>query len=238
MTGVEGPRPLIGLTGRRKTAAQLVGTPESLHGLDGDWYFADYARGIYEAGGLPLHLPLDVAPADFVDRLDGILFSGGSDIDAARYGSTRGANDDEYDAVRDEFELQLYAAATGNAVPVLGICRGIQLINVAAGGTLHQHVPEHAAFTVPPSTLLHDISIESDSVLGSLYGPRHEVNSLHHQTVAEVGDGLRVTAEHDGTIEGIEHETLPIVAVQWHPEMLPTRPNDPIFAWLVDAARR
>ena len=87
-------RPLIGLTGRRKTAGQIVGTPESLHGLEGDWYYADYARGVLEAGGLPVNLPLDVDPSLFVDRLDGILLSGGADIDAARYGQTSGADDD------------------------------------------------------------------------------------------------------------------------------------------------
>ncbi len=101
---------------------------------------------------------------------------------------------------------------------------------------MHQHVPEHAGFTLPPSTLLHDVQIAPDSVLGSLYGPDHKVNSLHHQTVDKLGAGLRVTAVHDGSIEGLEHESLPIVAVQWHPEMLPTRSTDPIFAWLVDAA--
>lgn len=229
-------RPLIGLTGRRKTAAQLAGTPEALHHLEGDWYFADYARGVFEAGGLPVHLPLDVAPELFADHVDGILFSGGADIDAAHYRSARGDHDDEYDTVRDRFELDLYHAALERELPVLGICRGIQLVNVAAGGTLHQHVPEHAAFTEPPTTLLHEIDIEPDSILGSLYGRTHAVNSLHHQTVAALGEGLRVTAQHDGSIEGVEHESLPVVAVQWHPEMLPTRSSDPIFGWLVDAA--
>lgn len=229
-------RPLIGLTGRRKRASEIIGTAPTLHELEGDWFYADYARGVLEAGGLPVFLPLD-APADlFVDRLDGVLFSGGSDIDADHYGAARGDHDDPYDPVRDRFELELYRAAVERELPTLGICRGIQLINVASGGTLHQHVPEHAGFTLPTTTLLHDITIDPDSVLGSLYGRHHEVNSLHHQTVDRVGDGLRVTASHDGHVEGLEHDTLPIVAVQWHPEMLPTRPRDPIFGWLVQQA--
>lgn len=229
-------RPLIGLTGRRKTAAQLVGTPETLHHLEGDWYFADYARAIFEAGGLPVHLPLDVPPELFAERVDAILFSGGADIDATHYRRDPGPHDDEYDAVRDRFELDLYRVAVERELPILGICRGIQLVNVAAGGTLHQHVPDHAAFTQPTDTLRHEVELAPESILGSLYGPRLAVNSLHHQTVAELGAGLRVTADHAGSVEGVEHETLPIVAVQWHPEMLPTRSRDPLFGWLVDAA--
>lgn len=229
-------RPLIGLTGRRKTAAQLVGSPESLHALEGDWFYADYARGVYEAGGLPVNLPLDIDPGEFAERLDGILLSGGADIAAERYGAAPGAHDDAVEAERDDFELALFAAATEQAKPVLGICRGLQLINVATGGTLHQHVPEHAGFTQPPDTLLHPVDLAPDSVLQSLYGDRHHVNSLHHQTVDTLGNGLRVTAQHDGSVEGVEHQSLPIVAVQWHPEMLPTRASDPIFDWLVTAA--
>ncbi len=229
-------RPLIGLTGRRKSARAFVHTYEILRDLEGDWYYADYARGVLEAGGLPVHLPLDVDPALFVDRLDGILLSGGGDIDASHYGGVNGENDDAAEPVRDEFELALFAAAAHSELPVLGICRGLQLINIATGGSLHQHVPEHAGFSLPPATLLHEVTIEPESVLGSLYGPQHKVNSLHHQTVDRVGAGFRITAEHDGSVEGLEHESLSIVAVQWHPEMLTTRSTDPIFSWLVNAA--
>ena len=229
-------RPLIGLTGRRKTAGQLVGTPETLHGLEGDWFYADYARGVLEAGGLPVNLPLDVDPELFVDRLDGILFSGGADIEAHHFGGETKADDDSPEPERDNFELALFERASAQQLPILGICRGLQLVNVASGGTLNQHVPEHAGFTKAPDTLLHDIKIEDGSVLSSIYGAEHQVNSLHPQTVAELGQGLHVTASHDGSVEGIEHDSLPIVAVQWHPEMLPTRANDPIFRWLVQAA--
>lgn len=229
-------RPLIGLTGRRKKAGQLIGTPDVLHDLDGDWYYADYARGVFEAGGLPVNLPLDVDPLLFADRLDGILLSGGADIGASHYGAESGTDDDPVEEGRDAFELSLFSAAAERALPVLGICRGLQLVNVGSGGTLHQHVPAHAGFTQPPATLLHDVEFAPNSVLASLYEPGHQVNSLHHQTVDTLGHGLRMTASHDGSVEGIEHESLPIVAVQWHPEMLPTRANDPVFGWLVSAA--
>jgi len=186
-------RPLIGLTGRRKTAGQLIGTPETLHGLEGDWFYADYARGVLDAGGLPVNLPLDADPALYVDRLDGILFSGGADIEAQHYGAERGTDDDPGEPERDDFELALFHAATANELPILGICRGLQLVNVASGGTLHQHVPEHAGFTKPPATLLHSIELEAGSVLNSIYGEEHQVNSLHHQTVDQVGNAGSLT---------------------------------------------
>lgn len=229
--------PLIGLTGRRKTGAQLVGQPDSLKHLDGDFYYADYARGVLAAGGLPVHLPLDVEPAAFVDHLDGILISGGADVWPERYGAVPAETADPAETERDDFELAILDAAASSALPVLGICRGLQLINVHAGGTLHQHVPEHARYDVAPNGPIHEIEIAPDTAVASLYGATHSVNSLHHQTVDKVGNGLLVTATHaDGTVEALEHETLPILAVQWHPEMLDTRESDPVFRWIVEQA--
>jgi putative glutamine amidotransferase len=231
-------RPLIGLTGRRKTGAQIAGTPESLQHLEGDWYYADYSRGILEAGGLPVFLPLDADPTLFIDRLDGIVLPGGADVGPERFGAKPETDEFPPEPIRDDYELAIYNAAAAAELPVLGICRGLQLINVASGGTLHQHVPEHAAFDRPPATLLHEVSIEPESALAKLYGTSHWTNSLHHQTVDQLGVDLRVTAwTDDDTVEGLEHTRLPVVAVQWHPEMLPTRAHDPVFAWLVDTAR-
>jgi len=229
-------RPLIGLTGRRKTAGDIVGTPESLHHLEGDWYYADYARGVLQAGGLPVNLPLDAAPELFIDHLDGILLSGGADIGPDRYDAAPETEDFPPEPARDQFELDLLTGALDRELPVLGICRGLQMINVHAGGTLHQHVPEHAKFHENPTLHTHEITIEPGSVVAELYGESRGVNSLHHQTVDRLGDGLKVTASHDGSVEAIEHEQLPIVAVQWHPEMLDTRDTDPIFGWLVNQA--
>jgi putative glutamine amidotransferase len=229
-------RPLIGLSGRRKTAGQILGTPESLHHLEGDWFYADYARGILAAGGLPMNLPLDAPPELFAGRLDGILLSGGADIGPEQYNAASETDDFPPEPERDAFELALLDGAVKHAIPVLGICRGLQLINVHAGGSLHQHVPAHAQFEADPTEHAHNIEISAGSTLSGLYGSELSVNSLHHQTVDRVGTGLSVTAQSDHSVEGLEHNELPIVAVQWHPEMLNTRLEDPIFGWLVNQA--
>ncbi len=229
-------RPLIGLTGRRKMGSDLKEALEPLKGLEADWYYADYARAVLEAGGLPVNLPLDADPSLYVGRLDGVLLTGGTDIGPIRYGAQSESDMFAPEAERDEFELKLLAGAVEQEIPVLGICRGLQMVNVFAGGTLHQDVPAHSRFDLSPDTLTHSIDLAAGSILEELYGSSMEVNSLHHQTVDRVGKGLAVTASTDGSVEGLEHDSLPIVAVQWHPEMLPTRKSDPVFTWLVREA--
>jgi putative glutamine amidotransferase len=227
-------RPLIGLPGRRKRIGQIAGFPESLHHLDVDVYFADYARSVFAAGGLPVHLPLDADPAEWVHHIDGLVLTGGADVEPDRYGHDNHASTTE--PHRDELEFTLFETAVADGLPVLGICRGLQLINVHQGGTLEQHVPQHLRYDVAPHTETHVLTITPGSVLHSLYGDTAEVNSLHHQTVGEVGHGLVVTAvAEDGTVEGLELAGVPVIAVQWHPEMM--RHDDRAFPWLVDQAR-
>jgi len=121
-------------------------------------------------------------------------------------------------------------------IPVLGVCRGLQLLNVHQGGTLHQHVPPHSRYDVAPDQSVHEVTFDADSTLGRLYGPTHSVNSLHHQTVDALGEGLTITGRApDGTVEGLELGDR-VIAVQWHPEMMTGRPTDPAFRWLVNAA--
>jgi putative glutamine amidotransferase len=124
---------------------------------------------------------------------------------------------------------------------VLGICRGCQLINVAFGGTLHQHVPTHARFDDDPAAVAHDVVLQPGSALAAAHraseGGVLAVNSLHHQAIDAVGSGLVVTgAAPDGTVEAIEHRHESILAVQWHPELLAL--PQPVFGWLLDEARR
>lgn len=228
---------MIGLSGRRKKGNQLVGNLETLADFDVDLYYADYARAIIEAGGLPVHIPLDVDPAAIASRLDGLVLSGGADIGPDRYGAAAETDAFTPEPERDAFELALLDLAVERSTPTLGICRGLQMINIHAGGTLHQDVPAHAGFAEPPETEWHGVSIEPESALGAIYGSTRSVNSLHHQTVDRLGADLRVTARSDDdTVEGLEHTSLPIVAVQWHPEMMTSRSDDPIFRWIVERA--
>jgi putative glutamine amidotransferase len=232
-------RPLIGLPGRRKFGRQVEGLPSNFGDVSMDLYVSAYAAAVFEAGGLPVHLPVDVDPGEYAGRLDGVLLPGGTDVDPALYGEA--ALTDMYppERERDDYEAALLDGAIATATPVLGICRGLQLINVHLGGSLHQHIPEHARYDVGPAAETHDVTFVPDSVLGAMYGERLAVNSLHHQTVKALADGLHATATSpDGEVEGIEHATLPIVAVQWHPEMMTGRSSDPLFAWLVAAATR
>jgi putative glutamine amidotransferase len=228
--------PLIGLPGRRVTARDIAGFPPALGHLDTDMYLADFGREVLAAGGLPLHLPLDGDPAAYVPHLDGIVLTGGSDIEPWRYGAEpdgRGA----YEPERDQLELALLEAALAADLAVLGVCRGLQVVNVHAGGSLHQDVPAHARFDVSPAGAVHDVVFDRPSRLHQLYGHRAEVNSLHHQTVDRVGRGLVVTGRAgDGTIEALEMPDRAVIAVQWHPEMSAT--PEPVFDWLVTEARQ
>ncbi|MFN8021728.1 MAG: gamma-glutamyl-gamma-aminobutyrate hydrolase family protein [Acidimicrobiales bacterium] len=233
--------PVIVLPGRRKRGRQIVDFPDSLDAIDVDLYFADYARGVLHAGGRAVHLPFDADPADYVGVFDGVLLPGGADVDPAHYGADP-LDGHPIEPERDELELALLALAEADDLPVAGICRGLQLLNVRGGGTLHQDVPEHSHFDKAPNTIVHRVDFAEGSACARLYGGRpKEVNSLHHQTIDRVADGFVVTGRsEDGTIEAIESTTRPWVAVQWHPEMMDDGHDDPIFAWLVEqaAARR
>ncbi len=231
-------RPLIGLTGRRKRGADVAGLPANFAGVEVDLYVSAYAEAISAAGGLPVHLPQHVEPAQYADRLDGLLLSGGADIAPERYGAEPRPGLTPPEPARDTVELALVDSAVADGLPVLGICRGLQLLNVWAGGTLHQHVPEHARYDLPAGERFDDVTIEPGSRLHAMYGTRQTVNSLHHQTVDRVAPGWQVTGRSgDGTVEAIEWPGHDVVAVQWHPELLPGAASDPLFAWLVERAR-
>lgn len=255
------PKPLIGLSGRRRAGARIRGFPPVFVDVEVDLYIAHYAQAVHAAGAVAVHVPLDADPADVVPRLDGVLLTGGEDVAACLYAdrlheqvydgidpfaeraagfdNDKGGSNSSADSVplRDAFEIALLDAAVSADLPVLGICRGPQLINIAAGGTLHQHLPEHAATDGPPDATPHTVVTTEGSQLRRMYGPEVAVNSLHHQAVDELGDGYVATAHSpDGIIEGIEHAELPILAVQWHPELMAEALVDPCFRWLVDNA--
>jgi putative glutamine amidotransferase len=220
-------RPLIGVTmGREKS--------QRFFGLNLFIMNQTYVRTLEQLGALPVMIPLHMTEASLrgiFERLDGLFLPGGEDIDPANYGAERhdllGATDKE----RDRTELLLTRWAVERGMPVLGVCRGAQMINVACGGSLYQDIlsdrpdlTKHDYF--PPSferyRISHPIDIEADSRLAHALGQIHEVNSMHHQGLDRIGYGLRVVARaDDGLPEAVEAPALPyVVGVQWHPEEL------------------
>jgi len=158
--------------------------------------------------------PIDV-------EYDGLILCGGGDIAPARYGEEpRGSR--QIDPRRDEVEMALLAAYVGAGKPILGICRGHQLINVFFGGSMHQHIPESPIHTNGTDHYCtHSVTAESDSIVGRLYGSEFPVNSAHHQAIKTLGAGLRATAFwQEQYIEAFEHTSLPVFGVQWHPEKM------------------
>ena len=235
--------PLIGVTGRRWSAARLgTSVPLAMSGLTVDVHFADYAASIAAAGGVPVQLTRDAPVPDLVNRLDGLVLSGGADIDPARYGARPEPDLGEVEPERDAWELALLAAAAALDLPVLGVCRGLQLLNVAYGGTLRQHVEldegaGHPQWDVDGRVVTHEVTTVAGTTLRGLVGGSLGVNSLHHQVIETVGRGLVVTANaSDDVVEGLETSDGRILAVQWHPELL-AKP-DPTFTWIVERSRR
>ncbi len=210
---------------------------DSMGDLQVDLYFCDYARGVLAAGGLPVYLPFIADPADYAARLDGLLLTGGTDIDPMHYGQAPHPSLLKPEPERDTFELELLDGAVTHEIPVLGICRGVQMINVHGGGTLNQHVTPHTGAGKPTNGVSHRVDLTPGSLAESLYGPSLQVNSLHHQTIADIAAGFDATGVScDGEIEVIESHDRPWLGVQWHPEMLDSRDDDPVFDWLVTSA--
>ena len=218
-------RPLIGIT----TSELRPGTLATLRrdGLPPHPEMAlgtTYLRAVEAAGGIPVILAptdLDAVPA-LVDRLDGICLAGGPDIDPFAYGAGErhpqlGSTHPEVDA----FELAVARTADAAGLPLLGICRGAQALNVARGGTLHQHVDGHRQAELA-TVATQQVAVDSASRLAAIAGRELSVNSFHHQAVDAVGAGLRVVARsNDGIVEAIEDRTRSLVlGVQWHAETL------------------
>ena len=178
-------------------------------------------RTIYLSQPLPNCLAaltlLGLSAADTPETADALLLTGGGDIHPSFYGQHITAAAD-FDEARDRRELALTRSFAARSAPIFGICRGLQVINVALGGTLHQHIDGHGQLA--GADRLHETHTD-DALLRSLYASRFTVNSAHHQSADRLGTGLRaVQWTDDGTVEALRHETLPIFAVQWHPERL------------------
>jgi len=204
-----------------------------------------YVSAVRAAGGLPFVVPtLDPSDASaVVTEIDGLVLSGGGDLDPATYGGTRGPDLIGVDAARDRWELALVAAAEELGVPVLGVCRGLQTLNVAAGGSLVSHLPDFTEqahrVTERDREPVHSVAAVEGSLLHGLTGPSCGVNSLHHQAADRVGAGLRAVGfAPDGVIEALEDTRWGrTLGVQWHPELLSGQAEQvALWTWLVDAA--
>ena len=203
-------------------------------------YYADAVNG---CGGIATITYLEDKGMDY----DGLILCGGNDIDPKYYGEEiNGAIDIDYP--RDEAEFQLAKTFIDAGKPVMGICRGHQLLNVYFGGTLHQHIESVAEHRMEgPIAQIHEVVALEGSIAEKLYGNRFVVNSIHHQAVKDLGEGLKVTmTSTDGSIvEAFEHESLPIFGVQWHPERMcfynrreDTVDGAPIFKYFVELCQK
>ena len=231
------PRPRIGITVDTHDQPDQYESPTA------------YATAIEKAGGLPLLLPyrtdLSLVP-QLVDTLEGILFSGGNDLDPSLWGETYHPNAVPIDPDRQRFEMALLAEVERRRVPALGICLGSQLMNVYRGGSLFQFLPdlereaalEHRKINgVAPR---HEVRVQPESLVARSLGKTQiDANSSHKQSVHQVGRGLRIigTAP-DGIVEGVEDPSLPLfLGVQWHPERLHNEPDHlALFKLLVQKA--
>lgn len=240
-------RPVIGLTAQPKESIS-AGNPLDSHVLG-----HTYTDSVLRAGGLPVLLvPVpDQDIATVLDAVDGIVLTGGGDIDPARYAEVNSGSAARIDFDRDEFEIELVHHAKQRRMPMLAICRGIQVLNVALGGTLIQdigtEIGSHTHDRIGEEAYVSHqaVKIEPGCVIAQIVGDTElMVNSIHHQAIKELGDGLAAIAwAEDGIIEAVEHEdsAWPLIAVQWHPEYLRQRDDDAslaIFRALVDAAAR
>jgi gamma-glutamyl-gamma-aminobutyrate hydrolase PuuD len=228
-------RPLIGLTTYRERAKTLVWDTEFalLHNV--------YVDAVARAGGIPVLLPpQEHGAAEVTARLDALVLSGGSDIDPERYEQQPHQHTKVVRPWRDEWELRLLKHALDGNLPVLGVCRGAQLLNVALGGTLDQHLPDtvgHAGHCPEPGVFGEiRVNLRPGSVLAGALGPETKVACYHHQAIDKVAPGLEVAGwSDDGTVEAVE---MPgrrfVLGVQWHPEQ--DGEDLRLFAALVTAA--
>ena len=219
-------KPVIGITSQPRSVANASGS------LDSHIIGHTYTDSVLRAGGIPISLiPVPNHEIDAVlDRIDGLILSGGGDVEPHRYGQERHETTWNTNFDRDEFELALVHAAYARKIPVLAICRGVQVVNVAFGGTLIQDIPsvigskDHDVIGHAVYDGHQPVTIAADSNIAKATGETDMlVNSVHHQAIDRIADALRPVAwANDGVIEGIEHEDgqWNLLGVQWHPEFL------------------
>ncbi len=242
-------RPLIGVsTSEVRLAEQVHPTPQGDPPRHEMALGLTYLQAIEAAGGLPVVMPpLDLAAVEpLLDRLSGICLSGGPDLDPSAYDERSHPELGPVEPDLDRFELELARRADARGLPILAVCRGAQAVNVARGGSLHQHLPDRPGVTLehrqskPGAVVTHGVTIAEGSKLArTMRRRRARVNSFHHQAANRLGSGLHAVAwSSDGVIEGIEAPAREfLIGVQWHAECLVDRPEHAaLFEGLVAAA--
>lgn len=242
-------QPLIGFPCARDKSQRYYGLPIFVQNQT-------YLRAVTDAGGAPIIIPLQLNESTLrviFDTLDAVFLPGGEDMDPSLYGEEQHEMLGSIDPERDRTELLLARWALAEQKPLLAVCRGMQLLNVATGGSLYQDIRaqregsmKHDYF--PPqferTRVSHQVSIRPDSQLGRIFSPQAAVNSMHHQALKDLGQNCRVIAwAPDGVPEALEVGGHPFaVGVQWHPEELATHQHDPesrgLFAGFVEQARQ
>ncbi len=215
-------KPIILITGGSSAAAN--GTPQwSLN--------RNYAERIEFAGGIPVLALTEKSAEEYAEMADGLLLSGGKDVQPGLYGQELKYDFVLTDEVRDSLEWKILKAFVDKKKPVFGICRGIQVMNAFFGGTLYQDIPnqlggEHS------KGVNHELEIKKESILGRLFGDSLTINSYHHQGLDKLGEGLVATAWSDAgghkLVEAVEHDKLPAWSVQWHPERMTGENTNPV----------
>ena len=219
-------KPIIGIS-----SSVIVDNSGSFAGYKRAYVNKDYVDAVIRAGGVPLIIPFSTDKEVIISQaqlIDGLILSGGHDISPYNYGQEPSQKIAETFPERDTYEIILLEESKKRNIPILGICRGFQLINVAAGGTLYQdlslipgNILKHNQVS-NPTLKTHKVEIKENSFISSIFGKETMVNSFHHQVINKVANDFIVVAKaSDGVVEAIEHKTYKfLVAVQWHPEML------------------
>jgi len=216
----------------KKLVIGISGNERTLDEFSRDYVNNNYIECVESAGGIPIILPV-TSEDDNIERyiglVDAIILSGGHDMDPVHYGEELMPESEMPHRKRDYFDIKLIEYALKKDIPILGVCRGMQILNVYFKGSLYQDLKynkdiylKHIQDTLPGETV-HRVSIDKSSVLSDILGDVVEVNSFHHQLVKDIGDGLKITGRAaDGAVELIESvdEDRFIVGIQWHPEMM------------------
>lgn len=226
----------------KKVVVGITGNEKILPALPGRKYITlakDLADSVRQVGGLPIVIPMgspDLAK-DYIDMIDKLILSGGQNVDPSFYGEEKLVESDDYLLERDEFELALIAEALKQGKPIFAVCRGMQLLNVALGGSLHQVVDNH--WQDDQTGTSHGLQVKPNSQVSQLFGQGSQINSFHRQSIKDLAPGLVATAHdpRDGTIEAVEGQGgLALLGIQWHPEFLcqDCEENRQLFRYLVE----